>query len=178
MNREIIDKIVKASGVGRGEVVLVHFWGEDTEKEIANDFVKSVASMGATPMLLQQARSVNRDVFSVADESSFDTLYIEDVGKYEHIVLTVEDGKVTGSNHEQVSTFFASLAEAERTICELGIGMNPNVGSLCGYTLLDEKMGGTFHIAIGANTMFGGANAAGMHMDFVGTGELDMEGRS
>ena len=36
---------------------------------------------------------------------------------------------------------------------------NPNVTELCGYTPLDEKMYGTFHIAVGANNMFGGTNA-------------------
>lgn len=33
--------------------------------------------------------------------------------------------------------------------CELGFGMNPNVTDLCGYTILDEKMCDTFHIAVG-----------------------------
>lgn len=62
MKSEIISKIVKASGVSAGELVLVHFWGEDADKEIANNFVASVAAMGATPVLLQQARSINREV--------------------------------------------------------------------------------------------------------------------
>ncbi len=37
MKSETISKIVKASGVSAGELVLVHFWGEDAEKEIANN---------------------------------------------------------------------------------------------------------------------------------------------
>ena len=52
--------------------------------------------------------------------------------------------------------------------------MNPNVTDLCGYTLLDEKMTGTFHIAVGANTMFGGENNASDHVDFVGRGEIEV----
>ena len=60
-----------------------------------------------------------------------------------------------------------------RIVCELGPGMNPNVTDLCGYTLLDEKMAGTFHIAVGANTMFGGENRATDHGDFVGRGEVE-----
>lgn len=35
MNQTAITKIVKASGVSAGELILVHFWGEDTDKEIA-----------------------------------------------------------------------------------------------------------------------------------------------
>lgn len=50
--------------------------------------------------------------------------------------------------------------------------MNPNITELIGYTVLDEKMAGTFHIAIGDNTMFGGKNSTPLHMDFVGRGEL------
>ena len=52
--------------------------------------------------------------------------------------------------------------------------MNPNVTDLCGYTVLDEKMVGTFHIAVGANQMFGGENEASDHVDFVGTGILEV----
>ncbi len=55
--------------------------------------------------------------------------------------------------------------------------MNPNVTDLCGYTLLDEKMAGTFHIAVGANTMFGGENRATDHGDFVGRGEVEVLAR-
>ena len=64
-----------------------------------------------------------------------------------------------------------------RIVCELGLGMNPNVTDLCGYTLLDEKMAGTFHIAVGANTMFGGENRATDHGDFVGRGEVEVLAR-
>lgn len=62
----------------------------------------------------------------------------------------------------------------DRIVCELGLGMNPNVTDLCGYTLLDEKMAGTFHIAVGANNMFGGENEATDHVDFVGRGEVEV----
>lgn len=44
MNIECIRKIVKASGILAGEIVLVHFWGEDEDKQIANDFMAAVAA--------------------------------------------------------------------------------------------------------------------------------------
>lgn len=72
---------------------------------------------------------------------------------------------------------FAGLPRENRIVCELGPGMNPNVTDLCGYTLLDEKMVGTFHIAVGANTMFGGENRATDHGDFVGRGEVEVLAR-
>lgn len=50
MNNETIAKIVKASGVSAGEMILVHFWGEDADKDIGNRFVAAVAALGASPV--------------------------------------------------------------------------------------------------------------------------------
>ena len=68
--------------------------------------------------------------------------------------------------------FLSQLSPENSVVCELGFGMNPNVKDLCGYTVLDEKMAGTFHIALGANHMFGGENKASLHLDLVGVGEV------
>lgn len=326
MDRKIISKIVKASGISSGEMILIHFWGEDADKEIANNFMVAVAELGATPLLLQQSRSVNRDIFLAAKESCyraqyfdlftkfdavldvfayrpvilgyeidndkfelyrkymsqlfsklmerkrftqiriptaanaeesgldpqdyiqrmkraydvdynaiyeackqekdrfegvnkvllrtgegcelsfeltdrvwhidagdgdlpcgeiyiapvedktqgtvyFETFYLDGV-KYEHVLLHIKDGRISGSNQSDITAFFEKEPQENRVVCELGLGMNPNVTKLCGYTVLDEKMCGTFHIAVGANTMFGGTNAASDHIDFVGHGVI------
>ena len=328
MKRETISKIVKASGVSAGELVLIHFWGEDADKDIANQFAAAVAAMGAAPVLLQQARSINREIFSGAKESCFDsryfdlfsgfdavldvfayqpiilgyeieekqmelyrryisqlfqklvtcrrfaqiriptevnaeesgldpqdyirrmdraydvdydavraacerelarlqgaaqvvvhtgdacalhlelagrswlidagdgdlpcgeiyiapveaktngsvffeTFYLDDV-KYTDVTLQIINGEVSGSSHDEIAEQFARMPRENRIVCELGLGMNPNVSDLCGYTLLDEKMEGTFHIAVGANTMFGGENMASDHVDFVGRGAVEV----
>ncbi|MDE5802634.1 MAG: aminopeptidase [Lachnospiraceae bacterium] len=326
MDRKIISKIVKASGISAGEMVLIHFWGEDADKEIANNFMAAVAEMGATPVLLQQSRSVNRDIFLAAKESCFNekyfdlftkfdavldvfayrpvilgyeidkekfelyrkymaqlfsklmnckrftqiriptaanaeesglepqdyiqrmeraydvdytavyeackqakdrfegagkvllrtgedcelsfeladrmwhidagdgdlpcgeiyiapvedktqgTVYFEtfylDGAKYEHVRLHIKDGRISNSNQPEIAAFFEKQPQENRVVCELGFGMNPNVTDLCGYTVLDEKMCGTFHIAVGANYMFGGTNEASDHIDFIGHGEI------
>lgn len=332
MNMEMIKKIVKASGVLPGEFVLIHYWGEDADKDVANNFLAAVASCGATPFLIQQSRTINRDIFSTANEKCFDeryfnllsnfdavldiftyrpvvlgyeigeqgfglyrqymaklfskltqckrftqiripteanaeesglepqdyisrmmkaydvdydtiyheclekkksfdgvnqvavhtgnncvltfdltgrewiidagdgdlpcgeifiapiedktegkvffkTLFIEDFGKYDNVILEIENGKVSRSNNADVTEYFGKLADNEKVVCELGFGMNPNIKELCGYTLLDEKTIGTFHIAIGANTMFGGSNEAPLHIDFVGYGEINLRER-
>lgn len=39
MTRKTISKIVKASGISAGEMILIHFWGEDNDKELANNFI-------------------------------------------------------------------------------------------------------------------------------------------
>ena len=327
MKNETISKIVKASGVSAGERILIHFWGEDADKSIANQFAAAVAALGATPVLLQQARTINRDIFAAAKESCFDERYFElfsgfdavldvfayqpiilgyeieeaqmelyrryisrlfnklvackrfaqiriptqanaeesgldpqdyiqrmnraydidydsvrdacrhelerfsganqvvihtgdacelhldltgrawlidagdgdlpcgeiyiapveaktngsvffeafylDEAKYTDVTLRIANGEVVGSSHTEVAKHFADMPKENRIVCELGLGMNPNVTDLCGYTLLDEKMGGTFHIAVGANTMFGGENRASDHIDFVGCGKVE-----
>lgn len=81
---------------------------------------------------------------------------------------------VVGSNHDAVTAFIQSLSPEKTVVCELGLGMNPNVTDVCGYTVLDEKMADSFHIAIGANNMFGGQNEAKMHMDFVNSGSFEL----
>lgn len=93
------------------------------------------------------------------------------------MTLQITNGEITGSSQKAVAAHFAGLPRENRIVCELGPGMNPNVTDLCGYTLLDEKMAGTFHIAVGANTMFGGENRATDHGDFVGRGEVELLAR-
>lgn len=327
MNREIIRKIVKASNIKSGELVLLHFWGDDEERQILNDFAIEVAAIGASAFSVTQSKKVNQQIFSVAKDTSFgdkyfslfekcdavldiftyrpsllekalpeeqmeivqaymgqlfgklmtakkfmqiriptkanseeseldfpeyearmlsaydidydalnaaadeelnqigtaskaviktgngcelslafegrewekdcgdgdmpcgeiyiapledqtngtihyDVLYVEDEGRFEDVTLTVKEGKVVSASKQEVSDFFENLPEGGNVVCELGLGLNRNVKDLCGYAVLDEKMAGTFHIAIGANHMFGGKNEAPLHMDFVGKGEV------
>jgi len=49
---------------------------------------------------------------------------------------------------------------------EFGIGINPNA-KLIGATILDEKILGTAHVAIGSNYWFGGSIYAKIHLDQV-----------
>lgn len=328
MNPNIISKMIKASGVSEGELILIHFWGDDDQKEIANHFLAEVARLGATPVLLQQSRTINKNIFANVKESCFNEQYFElfskfdgildvfayqpvmlgyslpeeemalyrkymsklfnklmdckrftqiripteanaeecglstqdylermtkaydvdyeqikssciqkmeslsdakrisihtgdnctlhleltgrkwllDAGegdlpcgeiyiapiedktqgsiyfeefyleekRYRCVTLQIENGEVNNSNHEDIAKYFLEQQKENRTVCELGFGMNPNVTSLCGYTVLDEKMSGTFHIAVGANTMFGGNNKATDHIDFVGMGRMEV----
>lgn len=146
MTRETIAKIVKASGVSAGELILIHFWGENADK--------TVAALGASPVVLQQARSVNREIFAGAKESCFDERYFGLFSKFDAVLDVFACQPIV-----------------------LGYELEDAQMDLCGYTLLDEKMAGTFHIAVGANTMFGGENRATDHGDFVGRGEVEVLAR-
>ena len=85
MTRETIAKIVKASGVSAGELILIHFWGENADKTVADQFA-AVAALGASPVVLQQARSVNREIFAGAKESCFDERYFGLFSKFDAVL--------------------------------------------------------------------------------------------
>jgi len=55
---------------------------------------------------------------------------------------------------------------AKTTIAELGIGTNPNARPTGGMIIVDEKLLGTIHMAIGQNKLYGGRNEATIHWDF------------
>ncbi|MBO4213776.1 MAG: aminopeptidase [Lachnospiraceae bacterium] len=109
----------------------------------------------------------------------FEKIYLPDVENprakrcFEKVVLTIEDGVIVRADQDSLTDYLKEFEEEERTICELGFGMNPSVKSLCGCAVLDEKMDGTFHLGIGDNTMFGGKNEAGLHVDLIGKGEYE-----
>jgi aminopeptidase len=56
---------------------------------------------------------------------------------------------------------------AKDVIAEFAIGLNPGVTEPIGDIGLDEKIGGSVHIAIGMNANFGGRNKANLHKDLV-----------
>lgn len=58
---------------------------------------------------------------------------------------------------------------AKTTIAELGIGTNPHAKPTGGMIIVDEKLLGTIHIAIGQNKLYGGVNEATIHWDFFKT---------
>ncbi len=91
----------------------------------------------------------------------------------EQLKLTFERGQVVhidAPNAESVrlieELLAASSGDKDR-IAELGIGLNPGVAELTGDILLDEKLNGSVHIAIGMNDSFGGQNRSNLHLDLV-----------
>lgn len=327
MNAAMFRRIVRAAGVAKGEDVLVHFWGGDEDLNTAREFINAVAACGASPVLLQQSREVNRALFAAAAEGAFDArwfsrfsgfdtvldvfayrpvvlghelpaeqyeryrtyirglfaalmqakrflqirlptaenaaeaglppeefisrmeraydidyealsvscgrkaaelrgmdrltlrtgkdcelrfalgdrawhidagdgdwpcgevyiapletktdgtlwfpeLFFPELGRVTDVTLTVSGGQAVDSSNPELRRRLAELPPEETVVCELGFGMNPGVKDLCGCTVLDEKLAGSFHIALGANTMFGGVNGARNHLDLVCGGDF------
>ncbi len=86
-----------------------------------------------------------------------------------HVEFTVADGQVTDiaddGLREEVEDAAAEAGEAAFNLAELGIGTNVGVTDLVGSVLLDEKAGGTVHIAIGDDHGIGGGVHAPIHLD-------------
>jgi leucyl aminopeptidase (aminopeptidase T) len=85
------------------------------------------------------------------------------------LTFEVEDGQVTGIDDDAIRADIEAAAEsvgdAAYNLAELGIGTNVGVDELVGSVLLDEKAGGTVHIAIGDDAGIGGETDAPIHLD-------------
>ncbi|MEF8979265.1 MAG: aminopeptidase [Haloarculaceae archaeon] len=85
------------------------------------------------------------------------------------VEFTVEDGQVThiadDALRAEVEEAAEEVGEDAYNLAELGIGANVAVEDLVGSVLLDEKAGGTVHLAIGDDHGIGGDVEAPIHSD-------------
>ncbi|MFC2174733.1 aminopeptidase [archaeon] len=92
-------------------------------------------------------------------------------GIAEEIEFLFEKGKVVDygakKHRDYLTKFFAENTGECRRIAELGIGCNSKAEFTDGYIIVDEKIKGTLHIAIGWNIGYGGKNNASSHLDFI-----------
>ncbi len=91
------------------------------------------------------------------------------------VTMHITNGRVTSIEGSQAYLLDETLKRAEqrskypervRIIGEFGIGINPRA-RLVGTTIIDEKVLGTAHIALGSNYWFGGTNRTIFHGDQV-----------
>lgn len=82
-----------------------------------------------------------------------------------------EAGKVVDASAEQGEEFLISMLDTDdgsRRLGELGIGTNYGIERGTGEILLDEKIGGTVHLAIGSSyPETGGTNESAVHWDMI-----------
>lgn len=99
--------------------------------------------------------------------------------------LTFEDGRVISARAARGEEhLLAALAtdDGARYLGELGIGTNTGIDRATGSTLLDEKIAGTVHLAIGRSyPETGGTNVSSLHWDLIcdlrDGGELLLDGQ-
>ena len=87
------------------------------------------------------------------------------------IELTFEKGRVTEIKASKNRDFLVAMLdqdEGARGLGEIAIGTNYNITRYSKSTLLDEKIGGTFHAAVGAGYPEpGNSNDSALHWDMV-----------
>jgi aminopeptidase len=89
----------------------------------------------------------------------------------EDVTLTFEDGRVTTATAARGQDYLdAALATdpGARFLGEIGIGTNAGIDRPTGAILLDEKMAGTVHLALGRSyPETGGRNSSALHWDLL-----------
>jgi aminopeptidase len=89
----------------------------------------------------------------------------------EHIRLRFENGEVVASEAARGGAYLDALLamdEGSRRLGEVAFGLNYEIDRPTNDTLLDEKIGGTMHVALGsAFEELGGKNRSGLHLDLV-----------
>lgn len=105
----------------------------------------------------------------------------------EPIILLVENGRVVSiKGGKEARALEENLRFADQNgkndwghwmIGEVGIGLNPNA-KICGSMIIDEKVKGTAHVALGSNHWFGGHIFSTIHLDQVFKNpEITVDGR-
>ncbi|MDQ3958698.1 MAG: aminopeptidase [Actinomycetota bacterium] len=89
----------------------------------------------------------------------------------EGIELVFEEGRVVEATARKNEEFLVKTLDTDpgaRVLGEIGIGTNYGIERFSGEILLDEKIGGTVHLAVGASyPESGGVNDSAVHWDMV-----------
>jgi aminopeptidase len=89
----------------------------------------------------------------------------------EDVELRFRDGEVVAARAVRGDDYLQWMLRTDpgaRVVGELGIGTNPGIDRPTGSTLLDEKIAGTVHLALGRSyPETGGTNASALHWDLV-----------
>lgn len=91
--------------------------------------------------------------------------------RIKNLSLVFAAGKLVDSHADENHELFLRAMEPhsgdKNCIGELGIGTNAAVRAPIGEALLDEKIYGSIHLALGENRSYGGVNASSLHWDMV-----------
>jgi aminopeptidase len=89
----------------------------------------------------------------------------------EDVELCFEGGEVVEASAERGDEYLQAALLTDtgaRFLGELGIGTNPGIDRATGSILLDEKIAGTVHLALGRSYPdSGGSNASALHWDLI-----------
>ncbi|MGE5407447.1 MAG: aminopeptidase [Syntrophothermus sp.] len=108
---------------------------------------------------------------SVEGEVSFHLPAVIGGREVSGVRLRFEAGRIVEASAERGEEYLLKLLDTDagaRTLGELGIGTNYGIDRGTREVLLDEKLGGTVHLAVGASyPESGGVNESAVHTDLV-----------
>jgi aminopeptidase len=121
---------------------------------------------------------------SVEGEVSFHLPAVIGGREVSGVRLRFEAGRVVDASAERGEEYLLKLLDTDegaRTLGELGIGTNYGIAKGTREVLLDEKIGGTVHMAVGSSyPESGGENESAVHTDLVCDlrlgGKLEVDG--
>lgn len=104
---------------------------------------------------------------------------IKDGRVVEGIKLKFVDGRVNQAQANTNQEYLLQLLETDngaRYVGEFAIGTNYEINRFTGNILFDEKIGGSFHMALGAGyTQTGSKNTSAIHWDMICDLRIDSE---
>lgn len=115
----------------------------------------------------------------------FENVVVPGFGKIRNLRIRFADGRVVGIAADEGADKFEKFLDANTgdkdRIAELGIGCNPGAEYTGGSIIVDEKIYGTIHLAIGNNIgAYRGVNRSSSHLDMIKSmkqGELYVDGK-
>lgn len=172
--RKVAQTLRKAGKVhitsAKGTDVVVAFQGrmihtEDgviDEADVASGHPFANLPAGEVYLAPLEDRSDGRVIFDLAFHRG---------NKIEDLEIEVNSGTIRPIKATRGLEVFRQVLENSQgdkdKIGELGIGLNPEIEKVIGFALLDEKIMGTVHLAIGDNRFMGGVNDSDLHWDLV-----------
>ncbi len=174
-------KVYERSLKGRDTVRIVHEDGTDLSFRIKGRPVLIDDGVISDVDMMNEDVGVNipaGEVFLAPLEYSangrifFDNVSTHGFGKLKGLELNFKNGKVVKYRAEKGTENFtkflkANTGEKDR-IAEFGIGTNKGARYTGGSIIIDEKIKGTIHIAIGSNRgAYHGKNKASSHLDMI-----------
>ena len=89
----------------------------------------------------------------------------------EDVRLTFRDGRVVDASAARGQALLEAMLDLDpgaRSLGEVAFGLNDHITRFTGNILLDEKIGGTMHVALGqAYPNSGGRNQSALHWDLI-----------
>jgi aminopeptidase len=125
------------------------------------------------------------EVYTAPIEDAVQGVFCFDAHSIEGARLTFRAGRVvdaTARKGEEMLMHKLDQDAGARILGEVGIGCNERITQRIGHPLFDEKIAGTFHVALGASLpATGGRNQSGVHWDLVcdlrNGGRIEADGR-